>query len=328
MKVLFLHQGLSSFVERDLAMLRSMHEVRALHLRSPADTPVAARGAAWADCSFSWFGKLHAFLGVLFCSMLHKPSIVVAGGDDVANEPDIAYGMFYYWWKKWCPLFVFRHADLILAVSKFNRQEAIQNARANSSKVRLLYHGFDPHRWRSSGARRTQRLVLTVGRVTHETVRKKGLALFVEAAAALPDTRFRVVGPSQHGAVDRLKALGTSNVTFDGGLYGDDLIQAYRSAKVYVQPSVHESFGCSVAEAMLCGCVPVVSRRAALPEVVGDAGLYLDELTPEALALGITEAFKLGPEWGRRARQRIIDLFPLEKRRAGLLAAVEEVTSS
>jgi glycosyltransferase involved in cell wall biosynthesis len=79
---------------------------------------------------------------------------------------------------------------------------------------------------------------------------------------------------------------------------------------------------------MLCECVPVVSRRAALPEVVGDCGVYVDNLTPEALANGILQALTFGPEWGKRARQRVVELFPLEKRRAGLLAAINEVMAT
>jgi hypothetical protein len=36
----------------------------------------------------------------------------------------------------------------------------------------------------------------------------------------------------------------------------------------------------------------------------------------------------LDPEWAKRARQRIVDLFPLVKRRDALLAAIDEVMSS
>ena len=156
-----------------------------------------------------------------------------------------------------------------------------------------------------------------------ETCIKKGLNLFVQCAKYLPDVPFVLVGPWKDGTVDRLKAIASSNVNFTGGLYGEDLVRIYSRAKVYVQISAHESFGCSVAEAMLCECVPVVTRRAALPSVVGDCGYYVDELTPKAIATQIEKA--LGSDWRHQARKRIIRKFPLKRRQKELLAAVEEV---
>ncbi len=325
MNILFVHQGLMSFVQRDLEILQSAHEVRDLRFRGLEDLPALMSGARWADLTFSWFGKLHAFFAVLFSRILNKKAVVVAGGDDVAYEPEIGYGMFSYWWKRWCPLFVFRCADLILSVSEFNRCETLVNARADPGKVRLLYHGFDVQNWSWADGRPKESMALTVGRVTVETFLVKGLDLFVQSAAHLSELPFLLVGPWQDEAVDRLRAIAPPNVTFTGGLYGADLVRAYRQARVYVQVSRHESFGCSVAEAMLCECVPVVSRRAALPEVVGDCGFYVDELTPEAVAARIEEALR--SDLGPRARERIVHEFPLEKRRRGLLAAVDEVMS-
>ena len=99
-----------------------------------------------------------------------------------------------------------------------------------------------------------------------------------------------------------------------------------KSAKVYVQPSYYESFGCSVAEAMLQKCIPVVTKNGALPEVVGDDGIYVPYGKPELLARGIQNALSYGPELGERARQRILDHFPLEKRRMRLLEIIDEVS--
>ncbi|MBC8485798.1 MAG: glycosyltransferase family 4 protein [Bacteroidetes bacterium] len=308
--------------------MRSTHKVRVLD--SSANNGIFHnilwqfyKEVVWCDLTFSWFGKLHAFFSVLFSKIFGKKAIVVAGGDDVANVPEIKYGMFAYWWKKWCPLFVFKYADLILPVSKSNLLETIENTSADPARVKLLYHGFDAKKWQPLDWVLKENLVLTVGSITNETFRKKGLDHFVKSAMYLPDVHFVLVGPWHDSAINWLQEIASSNVIFTGGLYGEDLIRMYSRAKVYVQASIHESFGCSVAEAMLCECVPVVSNRAALPEVVGDCGFYVDNLNPENVAERIKEALYNSNDLGKKARERIRTYFPLEKRKRDLLRSID-----
>lgn len=331
MKILFVHQGMVTFVERDFKILGEAHVVRECFfpghrkggLRVIRDAINLFGGILWCDISFSWFGKLHAFFAVLFTKLLGKKSVVVAGGDDVAGEAETHTSIFSVWWKRWCPLFVFKHADLILCVSEFNRSETIRNAKADPRKIRLVYHGFELDKYRRIADAGKESLALSVGYVKLGNLSEKGHRVFVESARFLPRTQFILVGPWVDEAAQQLRMLGSQNVAFTGGLYGDDLVRMYNRATVYVQASGYESFGCSVAEAMLCGCVPVVSRRAALPEVVGDCGLYVDALDAEELAERIKEA--LDSDLGCRARERIAELFPIERRRSELLAAVDEV---
>jgi glycosyltransferase involved in cell wall biosynthesis len=112
-------------------------------------------------------------------------------------------------------------------------------------------------------------------------------------------------------------------VRITGRLSDEDLDALFRSAAVYVQASLHEGFGLSLAEAMLAGAVPVTTPAGALPEVVGDTGVTIAEPTPIAVAAGVRNALALGPEGGLAARERIRTEFPYEKRRDGLLHEVE-----
>jgi glycosyltransferase involved in cell wall biosynthesis len=57
-----------------------------------------------------------------------------------------------------------------------------------------------------------------------------------------------------------------------------DLACVYRGATLLVLPSLIEGFGLPALEAMACGTPVVVSRNTALPEVVGEAGLFVDPL--------------------------------------------------
>jgi glycosyltransferase involved in cell wall biosynthesis len=64
----------------------------------------------------------------------------------------------------------------------------------------------------------------------------------------------------------------------------DDLIALYSQASCFVFPSLYESFGLAMVEAMACGCPVVASRTGALPEVAADAALYCDPRDPASIA--------------------------------------------
>ena len=81
----------------------------------------------------------------------------------------------------------------------------------------------------------------------------------------------------------------------------------------------------SVAEAMLAGCIPVTTRAGALPEVVGDAGVLVDDADPRALAAGDRAGARAWTtERAGGARERVLDNFGLEVRRRGLHEVVAE----
>ncbi len=324
-KVLFIYQGLQSFVEKDLNVLREKFDVKEVHFKGSRNVMDLWRGAQWADITFSWFGKLHAFWAVLFSKLLRKKSIVVAGGDDVACVPEIGYGMFSFWWKKWCPLFVFRYADLVLSVSKFNEKETLLNTKADPKRTKMVYHGFSADFFKKMPNVKKENIVITIGSVSKETEIKKGLRLFIDSAKFLPDTQFLLIGPDKDGTLQELKGISSKNVEFLGGIYGKELVDLCSKSKVYVQVSVHESFGCSLAEAMLCECIPVVSRNAAIPEVVGDTGGYVDKLTPEDVAEKIKYALNMPDDYGKRARNLVIEKFPINKRKWQLLESIRGV---
>jgi hypothetical protein len=80
-------------------------------------------------------------------------------------------------------------------------------------------------------------------------------------------------------------------------LSDEELRLAYAGATALVYPSRYEGFGLPVAEAMACGCPVITTRLASLPEVAGDAALYIDPDDPQ----GLREALAAVREPARRA---------------------------
>src|SRR4030042_3060669 len=292
MKVLIVYQALSTFVEKDKHILEGAHQVKSVHFRGFGDILRLWQGTLWCDITFSWFGKLHAFFAVLFSKIWGKESVIIAGGDDVTNYVvgGKKYGLFAHPIKKWFAYFIFKYAALVLPVSKFTLNELFLYAKSDPKKTKLIYHGFDSDLFKRSPKINRNNVVVTIGDVCWENFYRKGHRLIIETATFLPYLQFAIIGPWLDDSVSELKKISPQNVVFTEGLYDKLLIEYLSQASVYIQASEWESFGCALAEAMLCECVPVVSRLGAIPEVVGDCGIYLDELTTSELARKIEEA--------------------------------------
>ena len=66
-----------------------------------------------------------------------------------------------------------------------------------------------------------------------------------------------------------------------------ELRAAYGGALALLYPSKYEGFGMPPIESMACGTPAIVCRNSSLPEVVGDAALFVDENDPAELAAAI-----------------------------------------
>jgi glycosyltransferase involved in cell wall biosynthesis len=145
-------------------------------------------------------------------------------------------------------------------------------------------------------ARARQRLVLFVGRVVAE----KGPDAFVSACAAalpsMPGWRAEIIGADRFAVdsrdtpfVQMVRATAhAASVAMMGYRDQPDVLAAMSHAAIVVVPSRwEEPFGLVALEAMACGAAVIASARGGLPEVAGDAALYVDPDDPAAIASAI-----------------------------------------
>jgi alpha-1,3-rhamnosyl/mannosyltransferase len=81
----------------------------------------------------------------------------------------------------------------------------------------------------------------------------------------------------------------------------------YAGARMLVYPSLYEGFGLPPLEAMACGVPVIVSNRASLPEVVGNAGIQVEPLDDASLTqnmLALIEDDGLHQRLARAGHQR------------------------
>lgn len=329
MRILFPYISLPSFIQTDIDILRSKHSVRLKSCRSILRIIVSLPAVFWSDCVFCWFGSLRFLPIVLLARLLRKKVIIVSGGYDVATVPEIRYGNMYGTVNRYLGRVLFKMAHLVACVSYSNATESVTNAKVASDKTILIYHGFSESFVTVDVAiDKKEKFVLTVGNADLCTIYRKGLLTVAKVSHLLPDISFVFAGPFQEDAMDILKKAAGQNVKFLGYLKKDELHKLFARAKVYIQPSVHEAFGCSVAEAMLYDCIPIVSNRFALPEVVGDSGFVVDPDDFDDMALTLKRALEMDAGVLPSPKQRILREFPLSRRFTSLLEVVDRCVGS
>lgn len=106
-------------------------------------------------------------------------------------------------------------------------------------------------------------------------------------------------------------ALGIANqVHFPGYLPIAAMPALFHGARMLVFPSLAETFGKPLVEAMRCGCPIVASRATVMPEIVADAGVLVDATDPDQWVAAIRQVWEseslqeqLRDRGRRRARQ-------------------------
>src|SRR5262249_60204566 len=78
--------------------------------------------------------------------------------------------------------------------------------------------------------------------------------------------------PAHEHQVCRDAELGiAADLVFVGGVPLEETVRFYQAADVFVYPSLNETFGLPILEAMACGCPVVTSDTSAMPETAGGA---------------------------------------------------------
>jgi glycosyltransferase involved in cell wall biosynthesis len=266
---------------------------------------------------------IYAPFVVTLTKLFGKKIVVITGGYDTTYVPVIDWGEMKTWWKRVAQRYALSLVDLVLCFSEFSKSDVLKYA--NPKRIKALYFGIDTEYFKPSGPK--EPLVITVCfQVNESTLIQKGLRTMIESARSIPEARFVLIGEtSNDAAVMEARRTAPPNVVFhDKFTFGQELLQFYQKATVYVQASAHEGFGIANTEAMSCECIPVVTNTTALPEVVGDAGFFAPFGDVPATAAAIKRALQ-SPELGKKARARIIENFTFDIHERTLLADVRSV---
>jgi glycosyltransferase involved in cell wall biosynthesis len=198
-----------------------------------------------------------------------------------------------------------RLAEAIIINSNSLRREIDQHLEVDPQKIRLIPEAVD-HEVFKPGNRDAARASVASFGVT------RPFGLFVSslwryknchgllhawklARHQLAGRQLAIVGAERdedyaaelHLLVDQLGL--TDDVVFVGGVPLEETALFYQAADFLVYPSLNETFGLPLLEAMACACPVVTSNTSAMPETAAGAALLADPHDPAALASAIVE---------------------------------------
>lgn len=345
MVVLYTHPKLSSFVRKDLAILNLDFDVRTFEFvpRNKLLLPLTflhqfvhiLLNGREVDIYIIQFGGYASFLPVYMAKLLNKPSLVITGGTDCVSFPNIKYGNFAKPVLGWFTRQSLRHATAISSVHESLQFQAyeydLESPRTqgyvswtgiDSSKDQVIYNGYEFNVFMildSIERRRNSFLTVLANPQSRFARNLKGLDIIMELARMKPEAQFTVVG-GPNGF--RLKEA-PRNVSFKPFTSPDELCREMNQHEIYIQLSLSEGFPNALCEAMLCGCVPLVSNVAAMPFIVDGLGVVVERRGADSVMAALNN---FGPfPSPEKIRERIVQCFPIEKRSAELRLLVKNL---
>ncbi len=194
-----------------------------------------------------------------------------------------------------------RRADAIIAVSESTKRDAITTYQVPPEKITVIYEGVnpalkpvdDPKIISDARARyaKNRRFILFLSTIEP----RKNLIRLIDALRALHLRGFnhRLLVAGRKGwlyqdVFAHLKQTGMEGrVDFLGYVPDADLPALMAASDAFVFPSLYEGFGLGPLEAMACGAPVVASNTSSMPEILGDAALYVNPSDTADIAIGI-----------------------------------------
>jgi glycosyltransferase involved in cell wall biosynthesis len=242
-----------------------------------------------------------------------------------------------------------QEADHIVTVSENSKRDIVQLLEVPEERVTNTYEAVEFPRelvdrsddlvaaqLRSSYGLETQDYLLFYGALEP----KKNVARLIDAymlsAVDIPLVITGAVGWGNKTEAKRLEELRTEGTVGLNGtrrIYHFEyvslpmLVTLIRGARAVIFPSLYEGFGLPVLEAMLLGTPVVTSRASSLPEIAGDAALYVNPYEIDEIAQAIktiTADADLRSELVRRGRVQA-ELFSVARYRERLAKLYERL---
>ncbi len=199
---------------------------------------------------------------------------------------------------------VMKISDKIITVSEFekNRIKEFFGFPAEDDRLVAIYNGVSEHFRKIDDLTELQRVkelyhlpdrfLFFLGNTDPKKNTKGTLKAFSDYLKKTGDDMHLVMLDYEQNALEKiLSDIGDkeliNKIILTGYVINTDLPAIYNLCKVFLYPSLRESFGIPMLEAMCCGAPVITSNTACMPEVSGGAACIVNPFNPEEITAGI-----------------------------------------
>ena len=208
-------------------------------------------------------------------------------------------------YRRWLVPKIVNKASLILTVSEFEKQNILERLPSTEGKVQVLYNGVSPQFNNSFSQTQVEELriafnlpaqfVMFLGNTAPKkntlNVIKAYVDLCLEHENKIPLVLLDYKKELVIRILEELKQPGLIDMFIFPGYVPHHMIPlVYNAATLFLYPSLRESFGLPILEAMACGTPVITSSTSSMPEIAGDAALLVDPYKPAELTAAMHKA--------------------------------------
>jgi glycosyltransferase involved in cell wall biosynthesis len=241
-----------------------------------------------------------------FCSLTTSlPQVLVVHDLAFLHYPAFIPKYHLWFYKSYTPSFV-KKAKVIATVSNFSKDDIIKTFKVDHNKIVNVGGAakavFKPIDWmqkelvKQEYAEGCEYFVFVGGVHPRKNLMNVLKAFSIFKRWQKTNMKLIVVGRlawQYEGTLEKLKTFKyRSDVKLAGYMPEDKLVNVVASAYALLFPSYFEGFGVPVLEAMQAGVPVITSNVSSMPEVAGDAALYVDPANPEDIADQMKIIFK------------------------------------
>jgi glycosyltransferase involved in cell wall biosynthesis len=271
------------------------------------------------------------------CPIIYIPSSVdrlIGRASGARSLKDILFSKFWRWQTARMEKYAMRHSSATVVFSKTIRDQLCGLYQIDSGKFHLLPPGVDAKRFcpgnaqdlrLSHGIAEDEPVVLSVCRLSRE----KALDSVISCISGKESWRWVIVGDGpERKRLQGLAAELGERVIFTG--VSNTPERWYQAADIFLLPSVYETFGQVLLEAMASG-LPCVARKRQLPQIDTASeeiidhmhtGLVVDDTNAGALIAAINQLVEdkeCRETFGRNGRQKAVGQFGWNSHFQGLV---------
>ncbi len=320
-KVLLFSTQKQSFIEDDVRLLEEFSDVKWICAHGLFTAVRIKWSMLFSDVGIAWFASVYSAILVFTARFLRKTSIIIVGGADLITDSHLGYGLLLSPWKRPFIRYALRRATHVLPTSEYLRRAALEVGEYEGDNLSTVPPGLDSNFWQPGGQK--ENIVLTVAKcTTKDRIQIKGVDLLLQVAEKMSETSFQLIGVEEN-FLSKNSFFVPKNVVVSPSMSQQKLLSYYQRSAVYCQLSRVESFGIATAEAMLCGCIPVVTDVGGLSETIGDIGHTVPPENVGAASEAIHKALKeVNSSSGEKLRNRAAEKFTVEQRKESFKAMV------